>query len=304
MFLYENNKQQLIPNAKRSVSHSHESSSRTITYPSNCNPGCTSRYTPGSYKCEDKCAEYTSDHNCRHCRKSHKCNCVCPPGPTGPAGPAGVAGPLGPTGPTGAAGAAGALGPTGPTGPTGAAGVAGPLGPTGPTGAAGTNGTNGTNGLIGPTGPTGAAGASSIGGFAEYVRMIQSPNNSVPPGTAFTIDTEVINTMPLNVTAGAGAGGTVFSFTPGVYVLDYEMSLEAAGSIAIYTGPNSGSLSIDTFSIAGSTTGTTWIHGRSVVNAINTTVAGISPVIGTAAVVTAGSAAGFYMVRLTILKIS
>jgi len=173
----------------------------------------------------------------------------------------------------------------GPVGLTGPAGLTGPTGPTGPTG------------LTGPTGPTGVIG------YAEYNHTIQSPNNSVPPGTAFTIDTQVYNSIPLVISQSLAAGGSVFSLGPGVFVIDYEMSLEAAGSVAIYSGPTAALLSIDTNTISGSTTATTWIHGRSVQNVPTALVFAISSVVGTAAVTTAGSAAP-YMIRLTILKIA
>lgn len=181
----------------------------------------------------------------------------------------------------------------------------------GPTGAVGSIGPDGIQGIPGVTGATGAAGAdgatgpAGAAGFAEYVHLIQSPNDSVPPGTAFTIDTEVINNMPSNVVASAGAGGTVWTLTTGTYVLDYEMSLGSAGSVAIYTGPAAGSLAVDNNTIAGSTTATTWIHGRAgVVVPGASLVVAISSVVGTAAVVTAGNAAGFFVVRLTILKVA
>jgi hypothetical protein len=48
------------------------------------------------------------------------------------------------------------------------------------------------------------------------------------------------------------------------------MSLASAGSVAIYTGANSASLSIDTNTISGSTTATTWIHGRAIENVLTT----------------------------------
>ncbi len=168
----------------------------------------------------------------------------------------------------------------------------GPQGPTGATGAAGA------------TGATGAAGGTL--GAAEFIRIIQSPNNSVPPGTAFTIDTQVFNNTGGAIVAAAGAGGTVYTLTAGTYVIDYEMSLGSAGSVAIYTGATAGSLAIDNNTIAGSTTATTWIHGRAieVVPTATTLVFAISSVVGTAAVVTAGTAAGFFMIRLTILKIA
>jgi hypothetical protein len=48
----------------------------------------------------------------------------------------------------------------------------------------------------------------------------------------------------------------------------------------------------------------TWIHGRAlVVVAGSPVVVAVSSVVGTAAVVTAGTAAGNYLIRLTFLKI-
>jgi len=153
-------------------------------------------------------------------------------------------------------------------------------------------------------GPGGGSGpAAPTLGAAEFTRSIQAPNNSVPPGTAFTIDTQVFNNVPADVVPSAGAGGTVFSLTAGTYLVDYEMSLVSAGSVAIYSGPTAGALSLDANTIAGSSTGTTWIHGRAIQSVPTTSVIAISPVVGTADVGTAGSAAGFYMIRLTILKI-
>lgn len=197
------------------------------------------------------------------------------------------------TGPDGPIGATGATGATGPTGPTGEAGAIGPTGPTGEAGA---------TGATGPTGATGATGAVGALSAAEFIHNIQTPNNSVPPGTAFTIDVEVFNNSGVSIIAAAGAGGTVFNLTAGVYVFDYEMSLEAAGSVAIYTGATAGTLAIDNNTIAGSSTGTTWIHGRAFVEVATTLVAAISPVVGTANVVLAGTSDS-YMIRLTILKI-
>lgn len=165
----------------------------------------------------------------------------------------------------------------------------------------------GLAGAIGPAGATGAigpAGATGVVGAAEFIRTIQSPNNSVPPGTAFTIDTQVFNNVPAAIVASAGAGGTVYTLSAGTYLIDYEMSLTAAGSVGIYIGPSSGSLALDTNTVAGSTTGTTWIHGRAIEVVPTTSVFAISSVVGTAAVTTAGTDAGSFMVRLTILKIA
>jgi hypothetical protein len=152
-------------------------------------------------------------------------------------------------------------------------------------------------------GPGGGGPAAPALGAAEFVRTIQAPNNSVPPGTAFTIDTQVFNNVPADVVPSAGAGGTVFSLTAGTYLIDYEMSLGSAGSVAIYSGPTAGSLTLDTNTIAGSSTGTTWIHGRAIQSVPTSSVIAISSVVGTADVGTAGTAFGSYMIRLTILKI-
>jgi cytochrome c oxidase assembly factor CtaG len=80
------------------------------------------------------------------------------------------------------------------------------------------------------------------------------------------------------------------------------MSLASAGSVAIYTGPTAASLSIDTNTISGSTTATTWIHGRAIEYVSTSLVIAISSVVGTADVTTAGTASA-YMIRLSILKL-
>jgi hypothetical protein len=140
-------------------------------------------------------------------------------------------------------------------------------------------------------------------GYAEYIRIIQTPNNSVPPGTAFTIDTEIYNSIPSLIVANPGAGGTVFTLGQGTYVIDYETSLASAGSLAIYTGATSATLAIDTNTISGSTTATTWIHGRAIEFVSTTLVVAVSSVVGTADVTTAGNAAP-YMIRIILLKIA
>ena len=142
-------------------------------------------------------------------------------------------------------------------------------------------------------------------GAAQFVRTIQVPNNFVPPGVAFTINTQVFNSVPTSIVASAGAGGTVFTLgAAGTYMLDYEMSLSSVGSIGVYIGPNAGALVLDTNSVAGSSTATTWIHGRTLVaTGASPVVVAISPVVGVASVTTAGNASGVYMIRLTVQKI-
>ncbi len=190
------------------------------------------------------------------------------------------------------------MGFTGPTGIIGATGEMGFTGPTGEMGFTGPTGETGATGVIGPTGPIALIGA------AEYINTLQVANSSIPPGTAFTFDTLVYNNTLGSIVPSSGAGGTVFTLLSGVYMIDYEMSLESAGSIAIYTGPSDVTLSQDPNTIAGSTTATTWIHGRSVIMVETMTVMAISSVVGTAAVVTAGTAAGVYMVRISFLKLA
>jgi hypothetical protein len=81
------------------------------------------------------------------------------------------------------------------------------------------------------------------------------------------------------------------------------MSLASAGSVAIYSGPNSSSLTIDNNTISGSSTATTWIHGRAIEYVPTTIVIAISSVIGTANVTTSGTSTS-YIIRLIILKIA
>lgn len=225
------------------------------------------------------------------------------PGPSDCCSGFGGIGPTGPTGYTGLSGSAtatGATGPTGPTGYTGPSGAATATGATGPTGYTGPCCT----GATGPTGFTGAAGATTVGA-AEFIRTIQTPNNSIAPGTAFTIDTSVFNSGI--VVAQVGNGGTVFELTDaGTYVFDYEMSLEAAGSVDLWTGTVAGGfggMTVDLQTVAGSSTGTTWIHGRAFITVVVPTYVMVSSHTGTANVVPAGTAAGIFMIRLTILKV-
>lgn len=227
-----------------------------------------------------------------------------PIGSTGSAGPRGLVGPRGPRGPRGPVGSTGATGPVGNTGSTGAIGPVGSTGATGPVGNAGPVGSTGATGPTGSTGAIGPVGNTGVIGYAEFIHTIQVPNNSIAPGIAFTIDTQVYNSVPLEIVASPGAGGTAFTLSQGVYIIDYETSLTSAGSLAIYKGPTSASLLIDTNTISGSTTATTWIHGRAITTVLTTLVFAISPVVGTANVTTAGTAGDSYMIRLTIIKIA
>ena len=230
-------------------------------------------------------------------------------GVTGPGGDTGVTGVTGPGGDTGVTGPGGDTGYTGNTGVTGVTGPGGDTGDTGVTGVTGMTGPGGDTGVTGPEGKTGETGATGpegkpgLIGFAEFIRTIQSPNDSVPPGTAFTIDTEVYNSIPSTIVPSAGAGGTVFTLGPGSYIIDYETSLESTGSLAIYTGATSVTLTLDPNTISGSSTATTWIHGRAIETVTTSLVIAISSVVGTAAVTSAGTSTSF-MIRLTIVKIA
>jgi hypothetical protein len=152
-------------------------------------------------------------------------------------------------------------------------------------------------------GNTGAIGPQSIVGYAEYIHTTQTPNDSVPPGTAFTIDTEVYNSVPSFIVPTAGAGGTVFTLSAGAYVIDYELSLASAGSVALYTGLTSSSLSVDPNTISGSSTATTWIHGRAIEYVATSLVVALSSLVGTANVTTAGTSSS-YTIRFVVLKIA
>ena len=102
--------------------------------------------------------------------------------------------------------------------------------------------------------------------------------------------------------ASSGAGGTVFILSTGLYVIDYELSLANAGSVALYTGPSSGTLEMDKNTVSGSSHATTWIHGRAIKNVVDTLVVAVSSVVGIASVVNVAN--GLHMIRLTILKIA
>lgn len=123
--------------------------------------------------------------------------------------------------------------------------------------------------------------------------------------TAFSFDTPVWNTIPVTASPIPGGQGTAFTLPAGTYVIDYEMSLVPAVAVGLYTGATATSLALDTNSVAGSSTATTWIHGRTieVVPTASTLVIAVSPVNATATVVLAGGAPQ-YMIRLTILKVA
>jgi hypothetical protein len=146
-----------------------------------------------------------------------------------------------------------------------------------------------------------------LGQVAEYVQQTNA-NGSVPPGTAIdytTSGTVVVNTIGISTTSGPGAVGTAFELPVGTYMVDFENSNEAACSFAIYQGSSNTVMSINDETIVGSSTGTTWLHGRAY---IQSTVGNqwmmVSSVVGTAAIPAAGNAVGEFIARITFLRLS
>lgn len=151
-------------------------------------------------------------------------------------------------------------------------------------------------------------GSAASLGYAEYVQHTQGSNASVAPGSAIEYLTDnpagVFNTLGITTTTGPGGQGTEFLLPIGVYMIDFENSADAAWSLAIYKSLVTQTEVIDTNTIAGASTATTWIHGRAIISAAAPTYIIISPVTGTQAIPTAGTAAGEFIARLTILKIA
>jgi hypothetical protein len=118
----------------------------------------------------------------------------------------------------------------------------------------------------------------------------------------------VVNTIPGLVASsfvGSSSTGTQFLLPIGTYLVDFENSADAAWSLSIAKSlVVNGPFTHDLNTIAGASTATTWIHGRAVVVAAAPTYIIITPVTDTAAIPTAGTAAGEYIARLTILKIA
>lgn len=152
-------------------------------------------------------------------------------------------------------------------------------------------------------------GAGNLGQVAEYVQLTQGTNNSIAPGSAvdYLVDhpAGVVDTIGIATAAGPGAQGTAFNLPVGTYLVDWENSNDAAWSLAIYQGVSNTVLAVDTNTIAGASTATSWIHGRAYVASTpgNTWIM-VSPVTGTHAIPTAGTAAGDFVARITFLRLS
>jgi hypothetical protein len=225
-----------------------------------------------------------------------------PPGPTGPSSGSST-GPTGAPGTASLTGATGNTGSTGFTGPAGSASLTGATGHTGPTGNSGATGNTGPTGNSGATGNTGPTGAfATTLGVAEFVT---STEQTAAPGTPFLISTQVYNTMPSVISPTAYSTGTIFVLSvTGYYMVDYEVSLDRAAAVILLSDTVFPPINTDPHTIAGSSTATTWIHGRALV--FTTTIPyyfGVTSDIGTpATVIAGGNSHGSYMIRLTVLK--
>ena len=166
----------------------------------------------------------------------------------------------------------------------------------------------GDKGDQGPPGPKGTAL-----GYAEFINSDDDEtqtNIAVPTGNAFTIDTEVVNSIGSGITKTAGNGGTVFRLTfAGAYEIDYELSplvTATGGSVDLALGPTIGTMVIDPTTIAGAATIGTWVHGRAIVKITTPTYVMVTPdptstplSVGPAGLPTANR-----VIRLTIVQIS
>jgi hypothetical protein len=135
----------------------------------------------------------------------------------------------------------------------------------------------------------------------------------------------VYNTVPSSIvlTSNAGAGGpygpggpgatgSVWTLSPGTYIIDYETSLGATGSsLAIYVGSTGTALTLDPNTVAGSSTPSTWIHGRAIQMIPTTiptgpinggTIVGISPAGPNPASIQSAGDNGSPMIRVTFMK--
>jgi hypothetical protein len=175
-------------------------------------------------------------------------------------------------------------------------------GATGASGAPGAPGAAGLAGAVGATGATGASGAPGPAGSFGYAQFVEFNSQSVASGNPLSCPNTVYDTI--GITKMGLATGTVFQLPRGVYVVDYETSTSSVGPLAISTGPSSGSLSIDINSKSGSTTATTWIHGRSIIQSLASNVFFIVGPTDSVAAAVAPIGSTEFIVRVTILKIA
>jgi hypothetical protein len=144
-------------------------------------------------------------------------------------------------------------------------------------------------------------------GYAEFVQTTQNSNASIAPASAVSyLDDHSAGLFDtIGITFGTPGQGTAFNLPVGAYIVDWENSNDAAWSLAIYQGLDASSMTIINETIAGSSSATTWIHGRAtIVSAVGNQWMMVSPVTGTHAIPTAGTAAGMFIARITFLKIA
>lgn len=141
---------------------------------------------------------------------------------------------------------------------------------------------------------------------AQFVQYTQAPNNSVASGLAFKLTTDnptgTFNTLGLT-TGAAPTQGDWILLPAGNYMIDFETSMSSVGPIAMSTSAvSTGPFVAYTPSKAGSTTATTWVHGRTLFNAAAPTYIIIGPTDSVTATVVPSGGAPQYIVRVTIVK--
>ena len=151
--------------------------------------------------------------------------------------------------------------------------------------------------------------------FAEFVQTATSlantavvPNAVTTPATAnscfFFGTPSIVNNINGLSIGSATNGGSIFQFAnPGTFIIDYEMSLTTAGAIAIYRSAGLTPLGIDNNTIAGSTSPTTWIHGRAIESFSAGDIMIVSPVPITAPPATF-TVAGYGIATQTVARIT
>jgi hypothetical protein len=132
---------------------------------------------------------------------------------------------------------------------------------------------------------------------AEYVQTTQGTNVSVAAGAAisYLVDnpTGLVNTIGITTAVGP-TQGTAFMLPVGTFIIDWENSNAAAASTAVYQGSTNLLMSILGNSTAGSTTVTSWIHGRhTVISTVGNQWVMISPAVGTLVIPAAGNSSLF-----------
>lgn len=150
-------------------------------------------------------------------------------------------------------------------------------------------------------------------GYAEFVQQTQGTNASIAPGSgvAYLTDnpTGVYNTTTIVAANNVPGGqGTSFLLPVGSWAVDFESSGSSGSgaAFAIYKSATLGTIAsgIDNNTVSGSSTSTTWIHGRAIVVVAVPTYIMISPVVATVSIPTAGPATGLYTARINFLQIS